>query len=203
MESESSHGGPLGGKLRSDLIVVTREHKPLCPITSQFRTQIRLLADFGEVFHSLPRRLFLTYIFLTGNIVQLEVPGAMTGKWTGGRSAPERRQGLMPRLLGATPGDQPRSQRPWIGGKGVRRALPSPASASGACPSPCSSMACGACLARHGGLWLRRVPGGRPAGPVTPSCEPLGAGIGWPRLGVERFPNGREEPRRRRFPGRP
>jgi hypothetical protein len=122
MESESSHGGPLGGKLRSDLIVVTREHKPLCPITSQFRTQIRLLADFGEVFHSLPRRLFLTYIFLTGNIVQLEVPGAMTGKWTGGRSAPERRQGLMPRLLGATPGDQPRSQRPWIGGRafGVR-----------------------------------------------------------------------------------
>jgi hypothetical protein len=32
---------------------------------------LRLLATFGEVFYSLPRRLFLTYIFLKGNVVQL------------------------------------------------------------------------------------------------------------------------------------
>jgi hypothetical protein len=32
---------------------------------------IRLLATFGDVFHSLPRRLFLRYIFLKGNVVQL------------------------------------------------------------------------------------------------------------------------------------
>jgi hypothetical protein len=41
------------------------------------------------------------------------------------------------------------------------------------------------------------------SGKVTTSCEHIGQGIVGPRLGVERFPNGREEPRRRLCPGRP
>src|SRR4029450_7859084 len=39
--------------------------------TQVILTESRLLATFGDVFHSLPRRLFLRYIFLKGNVVQL------------------------------------------------------------------------------------------------------------------------------------
>jgi len=64
--------------------------------------ELWLLATFGEVFHGLPRRLFLTYIFLTGNVVQLrsflsrEVYGtlvSLTSSWcsvTPGDVASER-----------------------------------------------------------------------------------------------------------------